>query len=196
MDKFILETDPNTLTKKEMEYEIDQVGIRVKKLYPNVSREQIEKYYWQIWKGTKTYANNKYHVFKQVGKVVDTDFIHHENLKGKGIMYLSIKTHDRSPCDDWREFQDIKNQLCGEECEGFQIYPRESELMDTANQFHMLVFPKGLRFGFGLREKRSVHNSGVEKAGGKQRALNSSADRKKDHIIKIIDNGIVKVLDI
>ena len=36
--------------------------------------------------------------------------------------------------------QYIKNELVGEENEGFELYPRESRLVDTANQFHIWVF--------------------------------------------------------
>jgi hypothetical protein len=37
----------------------------------------------------------------------------------------------------------IKNEIAGPEVEAFEIYPRESRLMDTANQYYLWVLPPG-----------------------------------------------------
>lgn len=55
--------------------------------------------------------------------------------------HLSIRRRDRSTARDWRHFQRIKNQLCGPEYEGMELYPKESRLVDTANQYHIWVVP-------------------------------------------------------
>ena len=71
-----------------------------------------------------------------------------------GSMLLSIKPRDGSARHDWREFQRIKNELCGLEREAVELYPAESRLVDSANQFWLFVLPPGDRvaFGFALRE--------------------------------------------
>jgi len=51
--------------------------------------------------------------------------------------YLSIKRHDREPIGDWRTKHLIKNALLGEEWEAIEIYPRESRLVDSSNQYHL-----------------------------------------------------------
>lgn len=56
------------------------------------------------------------------------------------VAHLSIKSLDKEARHDWRDFQRIKNELCGEECEAIEIYPAESRLIDTANQYHLWVF--------------------------------------------------------
>lgn len=58
--------------------------------------------------------------------------------------YLSIKRLDREPIADWRAMQKIKNAICGKEWEGIEIYPAESRLVDTANQYHMFCFPESI----------------------------------------------------
>lgn len=63
--------------------------------------------------------------------------------------HLSIRRQDRKPCRDWRDFQAIKNQLCGSEREAVELYPAESRVVDTANQFHLWVLPEGLRVACG-----------------------------------------------
>lgn len=57
-----------------------------------------------------------------------------------GVIHLSIKRIDRHHLMDWRDLQDIKNQLVGEENEALQLFPRESRVVDMANQFHLWVY--------------------------------------------------------
>ncbi len=78
---------------------------------------------------------------------------------GKEMVHLSIKTHDRRPSRDWRDFQQIKNDLVGAECEGVELFPAESRLVDTANQYHMwAVKDPEVRFPLGFNEGRVVSN--------------------------------------
>jgi len=53
------------------------------------------------------------------------------------IVQLSIRRNDRAPMRDWRHFQRIKNEIVGPECEAVELYPAESRLVDTANQYHL-----------------------------------------------------------
>ena len=70
--------------------------------------------------------------------------------KKAGVMtHLSIRRIDRKACRDWRDFQAIKNQLCGPEREGIELYPAESRVVDTANQFHLWVMPEGVKLEIG-----------------------------------------------
>lgn len=73
------------------------------------------------------------------------------------MVHLSIRRLDREPVHDWRDFQEIKNQLVGPECEGVELYPAESRLMDTANQYHLWVFKDPTyRIPFGYACNRTV----------------------------------------
>tara|TARA_R100001082_G_scaffold71060_1_gene40499 strand:+ start:3516 stop:4049 length:534 start_codon:yes stop_codon:yes gene_type:complete len=54
--------------------------------------------------------------------------------------YLSIKRLDREPINDWRAMQKIKNAIVGKEWEAVEIYPAESRLVDTANQYHLFCW--------------------------------------------------------
>ena len=67
-------------------------------------------------------------------------------------VHLSIKTHDRQARHDWRDMQRIKNELCGEEAEAVELFPAESRMVDTSNQYHLFVF-RGFRFPFGWNER-------------------------------------------
>ena len=56
------------------------------------------------------------------------------------VAHLSIKALDKSASHDWRDFQRIKNEIVGPECEAIEIYPAESRLVDGANQYHLWAF--------------------------------------------------------
>jgi hypothetical protein len=68
------------------------------------------------------------------------------------IAHLSIKTHDKQARHDWRELQRIKNELCGDEAEAVELYPAESRMVDTANQYHLFVF-KDYKVPLGFMER-------------------------------------------
>ena len=82
-----------------------------------------------------------------------------ENVAEPGIE-LSIKRNDGAAIRDWRHFQRIKNELCGPEREGVEIYPAESRLVDGANQFWIFVMPEGGRVPFGFKERLVSSNQG------------------------------------
>jgi hypothetical protein len=65
------------------------------------------------------------------------------------VAWLSIKRNDRAVIHDWRELQRIKNMVMGEECEAVEMYPAESRLHDTANQYHLWCFAPGFKLPFG-----------------------------------------------
>lgn len=54
-------------------------------------------------------------------------------------VWLSIKRIDQQQAalHSWRDFQRIKNELVGTECEFIELYPAESRLVDEANQYHL-----------------------------------------------------------
>ena len=75
-----------------------------------------------------------------------------------GLTILTIRREDRKPVTDWRDVQWIKNQLLGPEVEAVQLFPSESRLVDSANQFYLYALEKGRRFPFGF-ESRMVSES-------------------------------------
>lgn len=61
---------------------------------------------------------------------------------------LGISSLDETARHDWREFQRIKNDICGADWEGVELYPDEHRLVDPSNRFYLYCVPSGvLRFG-------------------------------------------------
>ena len=86
-------------------------------------------------KGDRLYLSEHYQV------AVDKDVRH--GFAGFLIWHLSIKRIDRQPIMDWRDLQAIKSAICGAEAEAVQLFPAESRVVDTSNQYHLWVFMKG-----------------------------------------------------
>jgi hypothetical protein len=104
------------------------------------------------------------------------------------LMHLSIRRQDRAPVRDWRDFQRIKNQLCGPEWTGVEIYPAESVKVDGANQYHLWCFEiDSLGFGFTKRIVANQHQISQVTPGAVQR------DPEK---VDLMYGGLTKMKDI
>lgn len=107
----------------------------------------INEYCNDILNVDVVYVNDKYQV---------NVFYINKEFKDKGLIHLSIKRKDKKCIHDWRDLQLIKNMICGNEREGLEIYPSESRLVDTSNQFHIWVLPKGEKIPFGYKDRLVV----------------------------------------
>lgn len=99
------------------------------------------------------FKNNLYTVFRRVIEA--------------GVVHLSIRRNDRTTAKDWRDFQRIKNELAGPEWEAVELFPAESRLVDSANQYHLWCYASGIPVGFSGRfvtDSKSI-------SGSKQRRL-------------------------
>lgn len=79
---------------------------------------------------------------------------------------LSIKRLDRRPIMDWRDLQWIKNELLGPEEEMVQIFPAESRLVDTSNQYWFFHYP-GRRWPFGFPDRLVTEGLSVTMDGSR-----------------------------
>ena len=75
----------------------------------------------------RCYVNNLYSVF-----VIDFE---------EDSTHISFHRHNRAAVRDWRHFQAIKNEVVGPERLAVEVFPPESLLVDSANEYHLWVFP-------------------------------------------------------
>lgn len=88
------------------------------------------------------------------------------------VAWMNIRRRDRDVIRDWRELQAIKNAIIGPEHEGFELFPAESRLVDTANVMHMFVFMKpGLRLPVGFTERAVGGAAAAAAVGAVQRDI-------------------------
>jgi hypothetical protein len=101
--------------------------------------------------GDRSFYNGKYQVIvKQEGDCT----------------ILAIRREDRRPIFDWRDVQWIKNQLLGPEVEAVQLFPAESRLVDTSNQYYLYAWPEGCHFQFGFTERLVNESVSLKIPGG------------------------------
>ena len=117
----------------------------------------------------KHYASGLYHV------AVDHETEHGMGVPGH-VAHLSIKRHDREPMQDWRVLQRIKTEIVGAETEAVELYPAESRVVDTANQYHLYAFIECGLLPLGFRAGARTDTEG---GGSKQRpgSGGNNADR-------------------
>lgn len=77
--------------------------------------------------------------------------------------WLCIVRRDRKAVHDWRHLQRIKNELVGYDREAMELYPAESRLVDTNNQYHLFVLPEGRAFPFGYTDRDVAEDVGPTK---------------------------------
>jgi hypothetical protein len=99
---------------------------------------------------TQEQARALYHEVLAAPAWLNDLYVVHVREQDDGVTHLSIRRQDRGPARDWRHFQQIKNQLCGAEREGVELYPAESRVVDTVNQFHLWVMPLGVSVACGF----------------------------------------------
>jgi hypothetical protein len=78
------------------------------------------------------FHNDRYHVIVRK--------LRNPQVGWPDIVHLSIRDNERTAKHDWRDFQRIKNQIIGPEAELVEVYPRESQLVDLSNQYHLFGF--------------------------------------------------------
>lgn len=107
------------------------------------------------------YVNDVYEVWKYKAEV---------HADWPAMWHLSIKRRfTKEVIRDWRHLQRIKNELIGPEHEAVEIFPAESRLMDTSNQYHLWVLADPtLAFPFGTYG-RAIVSGGTFDDGARQR---------------------------
>ena len=88
-----------------------------------------------------------------------------------GMLHINIRRRDGSMVKDWRHFQQIKNEIAGEEREAIEIYPAESRKVDTSNKWHLWVMPEGKGINVGWRKRDVQYEENNDVPGLRQRAL-------------------------
>ena len=86
----------------------------------------------------RVYSNKKYSVMI---RTVVTDWGPVEHAAIRNVSGTDIS---------WKEKQRIKNELFGGEYAAIEVFPKESELVDEANMYHIWVLPKSMALPFGI----------------------------------------------
>ncbi len=115
-----------------------------------VTPEDVERSYAAA-KEDEIYLNDIYQVA-----------VHRHTEQSPPVIHLSIKRIDKQPIHDWRDLQQIKNELTDPEFDACELYPAESRLVDTANQYHLWVIAdKECRIPVGWHSGRLVVSEAV-----------------------------------
>ena len=76
---------------------------------------------------------------------------------GGPYILISISARSEEAVHDWRDFQQIKNDLAGKEWEAVELYPAESRLVDPSNCFFLWCFPPRVLKKLGFMHRKVEH---------------------------------------
>jgi len=92
-------------------------------------------------------------------EVYENDIYHVDVNYEPPYAHLAIRRHDGRPCKEWLHFQQIKNEIVGAENEAMELFPAESRLVDSTEQYHLWVhtdphfrFPMGFKGRYVLTD--------------------------------------------
>ena len=114
----------------------------------------------------EVWINSHYQINVYRGHDAD-ELVHAPDLQGR-CTWLSIKRRDKKPVNSWQDFQTMKNVLVGVDCDAIQIYPAEKNLINTANQYHLICFPEDASLPFGWKRRLINSESGITAGGARQ----------------------------
>lgn len=80
----------------------------------------------------------------------------------ENMMHLSIHRHDRRRLRDWRHLQQMKNEIAGEDRWAVEVFPTESKLVDTSNEYHLWVLPEGEPLPWAFQQGVVTNDEQVE----------------------------------
>lgn len=129
----------------------------VKGVLPPVTKEQAD----ELFAFAKANGVHRDRVIAQLNEMQHDEVYLNDTYqvnirKHDGFLHLSVKRLDKEAIFDWRHMQQIKNELTSPESEGVQLFPVESRLVDTANQYHIWVLASEKKFPFGFNQGRLV----------------------------------------
>ena len=97
--------------------------------------------------------------------IYENDVYHVEIYYNAPFINLDIRRHDGGVCTDRRELQQIKNAIVGPEHEAVELFPAESRLVDTANQYHLWVHADpSFRFPIDFEAPGSLAGSAMDES--------------------------------
>src|ERR1700735_479046 len=73
--------------------------------------------------------------------IYQNDIYHVQEKHAPPFIHLDIRRRDGKTCNEWQDFQRIKNELVGPEHQALQLFPAASRLLETGNEYHIWVWP-------------------------------------------------------
>ena len=147
----------------------------------NLTFEKVKEIIVKEMKDVPIFLNDKYQVQIREAKWGE----HLPKEQQMDMIWLSIKRIDKESIHDWRELQQIKNEIVGEKNEAIEIYPSEDRIVDTANQYHLWVFKDPeIKVPVGFFDGRRVSDIFTDGAS-KQRPFDSKIKVKVPRRIRM-----------
>lgn len=98
----------------------------------------------------------------------------------------------------WKEKMMIKNELFGEDRFAIEVYPKQENLIDSSDVYHLWVFNKKYDMPFGIhpREyKKAINRGDAKLTMDELKALETEMEKHKPKDSEKIDNSVLGMLE-
>jgi len=68
-----------------------------------------------------------------------------------GIVRHAFVRNDDNTDIPWAEKQRIKNEVFGKDATAVEVFPKDADLVDGANAYHLWILPPNMQLPFGLK---------------------------------------------
>ena len=123
----------------------------------------------RCWMSDDGYQVTSRIIFTEWGKVEHAAITYKGDFKKDEDLIDAIVniTTDGTGDIPWKVKQEIKNELFGEDRQAIEVFPKESNLVDVADTYHLWILPKGFKIPFGIHPTKDPQckalNRGVPK---------------------------------
>lgn len=82
--------------------------------------------------------------------LVQVNRSHYVDEWGIETDHLFVVSTDRKPIRKWGWLQRVKNEVVGPQRQAVEMFPKESELVDVGDVYHLWVLPEGRELPFNF----------------------------------------------
>lgn len=143
-------------------------------LSPKAAHDYMGSYSHGVWLKDMDrcwWSNDGYQVtsrllFTEWGKVEHAAISYHPSgfKTDKEIeLKLAELSNDGSRDIPWNVKQEIKNELFGEDRIAIEVFPKESNLVNVQDIYHLWILPKGFKMPFGIHPTKDVQCKAVNR---------------------------------
>lgn len=140
------------------------------RIWAPLQRYPVNPHYLAMLERTEDLSNKRIEVWGNEHYQVTA------RIYSDGLVHLSCKREDRLPIHDWRQLQQIKNEIVGADRWAVEIYPDEARIVDTSNEYHLWVLPPDAEIPFAFMESEVRTAAEIEKFNSEHTIIDRYGD--------------------
>ncbi len=122
----------------------------------------------RCWMSDDGYQVTSRIIFTEWGKVEHAAISYHPDGFGNNDNLedaINNLSTDGSHDIPWKIKQEIKNELFGKDKIAIEVFPKDSNLVDITDTYHLWILPKGFKVPFGIHTTKDPQCKALNRVG-------------------------------